>query len=353
MTKKSDEIDTKFIDRALSNIDKKYGKGSVFILDSNERLQNVEVIPTGSYSLNKALGVGGLPKGRIVEIMGEPGVGKSSLALQVVAEAQKLNLICVYIDVENAMDVKYAKSIGVQTDKLLFSQPNFAEEAIDIAEELIQTNQIGVVVIDSVAALIPKSELEGEIEDNTVALQARFMSKALRRLSSIVSKSGTVCIFVNQLRDLIGVTWGKKSDSPGGKALKFYSSVRIEVIRIGSVKIGDNIIGNKIKAKVVKNKVAAPFKEAEFNLIFGKGIDSLTEIINAAISKGVIAQSGAWFSFNEERLGQGKEAVKDFLNNNPILINEIIEKTNSIDGEITNIIEEGGEVDEGKFEFKS
>ncbi len=298
-------------------IESKYGRGSIMKMgDSNVDL-NVEAIPTGALPLDWALGIGGMPRGRIIEVYGPESSGKTTLALQVVAEAQAMNGIAAYIDAEHALDPVYASKLGVDIDELLISQPDTGEQALEICDMLVRSGAIDVVVIDSVAALVPKAEIEGEIGDTTVGLQARLMSQALRKLAGSLSKSNTMCIFINQLREKIGVMFGNPETTTGGRALKFYASVRVDVRRVDSIKKEGEVIGNRVRAKVVKNKVAQPFRQAEFDLMFGEGISKEGCIIDMAVECGVCKKSGAWFTYGDERLGQGREAAKDTLRNNP------------------------------------
>jgi recombination protein RecA len=305
----------------LDAINKDYGEGSVMLLGDKPK-GNVQVISTGSISLNNALGVGGLPRGRITEIYGPESSGKTTVALHVIAEAQKLGGVCAFIDVEHAFDETYAKAIGINTEKLYLSQPDYGEQALEEADRLIMSEVYSVVVIDSVAALVPKSELEGEMGDSKMGLQARLMSQACRKLTGTISKTNTVCIFINQLRSTIGNMYVFEVTS-GGNALKYYSSVRLDVRRSGKIMDGEEQFGNKTKVKVVKNKVAPPFKTAEFDIIFGEGIDRVGEVIDAAVMKNVIQKSGSWFSYGESKLGQGRETIRQLLKDNSALLAEI------------------------------
>ena len=301
---------------ALAQIEKKYGKGSVMRMGENATM-NVEAISTGSIALDMALGVGGVPRGRIIEIYGPESSGKTTIALHVVAEAQKLGGDAAYIDVEHALDPVYARNVGVDIDSLLVSQPDAGEQALDIAESLIRSGAIDVIVIDSVAALVTRAEIEGDMGDSHVGVQARLMSQALRKMTSAISKSNCVVIFINQLREKVGVVYGNPEVTPGGKALKFYSSVRIDIRRAETLKSGTEMIGSHTKAKVVKNKVASPFKTAEFDIMYGKGISAEGEILDLAVQFDIVKKSGAWFYFNEERIGQGRDNVKRTLEENP------------------------------------
>jgi recombination protein RecA len=306
----------------IDKIDKDYGKGSVMMMgDKPER--EMEVISTGSIGLDVALGVGGVPKGRIVEIYGPESSGKTTIATHIIAEAQKKGGMCAFIDAEHAFDSSYAQKLGVDVDNLLISQPDYGEQALEIADRLILSGALDVLVIDSVAALVPKSELEGEMGDSKMGLHARLMSQALRKLTATISKTNTVCIFINQLREKIGVMFGNPETTTGGNALKFYASVRLDIRRAAQIKDGDEAIGNHVKVKVVKNKVAPPFRSAEFDIIFGEGISKIGEIIDMGVELGIVNKSGSWFSYEANKLGQGRESVKQLLQDNPELANEI------------------------------
>jgi len=306
----------------LEKINKDYGKGSVMMM--NERsVEPIEVISTGSIGLDAALGVGGLPRGRVIEIYGPESSGKTTIAIHVIAEAQKKGGMCAFIDAEHAFDSVYAQKLGVDIDNLLISQPDYGEQALEIADRLILSGALDVVVIDSVAALVPKSELEGEMGDSKMGLQARLMSQALRKLTATINKTNTICIFINQLREKIGVMFGNPETTTGGNALKFYASVRLDIRRMTQIKDGDQATGNHVKVKVVKNKVAPPFRQAEFDLVFGEGISKLGEIIDMGVELGIVQKSGSWFSYDTNKLGQGREGVKDILRDNPELANEI------------------------------
>ena len=307
---------TRAIDLALTQIEKQFGKGSIMRLGAKDALVPVEVIPTGAISLDAALGVGGMPRGRVVEIFGPESSGKTTLALHVVAEAQQRGGMAAFVDAEHALDAAYAKRLGVDVDNLLVSQPDYGEQALEIAEALTRSNAVDVVVIDSVAALVPKAELDGDMGDSLPGLQARLMSQALRKLTGIVSKSKTCLIFINQIREKIGVMFGNPETTTGGRALKFYSSVRVEVRRIASIKDGDRVVGNRTKAKVVKNKMAAPFREAEFDILFGEGISKEGDLLDLAAEHNLLEKSGAWFSLHGERIGQGRENARQFLREN-------------------------------------
>lgn len=306
----------------IDKIDKDFGKGSVMMM-SDRGDRKMEVISTGSIGLDVALGVGGLPKGRIVEIYGPESSGKTTIAIHVIAEAQKKGGICAIIDAEHAFDSAYAQKLGVDVDNLLISQPDYGEQALEIADRLILSGALDVVVIDSVAALVPKGELEGEMGDSKMGLQARLMSQALRKLTATISKTNTICIFINQLREKIGVMFGNPETTTGGNALKFYCSVRLDIRRISQIKDGDEAIGNRVKVKVVKNKVAPPFRATEFDIIFGEGISKIGEILDMGVELGVVNKSGSWFSYDSNKLGQGRDAVKQLLLDNPELAGEI------------------------------
>jgi recombination protein RecA len=306
----------------MDKIDKDFGKGSVMMM-SDKGVTEQEVISTGSIGLDVALGIGGLPKGRVVEIYGPESSGKTTLAIHVIAEAQKKGGMCAFIDAEHAFDSNYAQKLGVDIDNLLISQPDYGEQALEIADRLILSGALDVVVIDSVAALVPKGELEGEMGDSKMGLQARLMSQALRKLTATISKTNSCCIFINQLREKIGVMFGNPETTTGGNALKFYASVRLDIRRQAQIKDGDEVVGNHIKVKVVKNKVAPPFRQAEFDIIYGEGISKLGEIIDMGVELGIVQKSGSWFSYNSDKLGQGREGVKKLLQDNPELANEI------------------------------
>ncbi len=310
------------LDRAVSQIERQFGKGTIMRLGTDEKL-DVPVISTGSLSLDLALGVGGMPRGRVVEVFGPESSGKTTLTLHIVANAQKNGGTAAFIDVEHALDPDYAKRLGVNLDSLLVNQPDTGEQALEIAELLTRSNAIDVIVVDSVAALVPRAELEGQMGDSHVALQARLMSQALRKLTSVISKSKTCLIFINQIREKIGVMFGNPETTPGGRALKFYSSVRVDIRRIGSIKDGERIIGNRVRAKIAKNKVAAPFRKAEFDIMFNQGISRSGDIIDLGVEEQVIEKSGTWFSYGDIRLGQGRENSKNFIDSKPELLKEI------------------------------
>jgi len=303
----------KALDLAISQIDRQFGKGSVMRLGERKGGSSVPTISTGSLSLDLALGVGGVPRGRVVEIFGPESSGKTTLALHIIAEAQKTGGIAAFIDAEHAMDAKYAKALGVKTDDLLVSQPDTGEQALEITETLVRSGALDVIVIDSVAALVPRAEIEGEMGDAQMGLQARLMSQALRKLTGAISKSKTCVVFINQIRMKIGVMFGSPETTSGGRALKFYASIRIDIRRIGAIKEGTEFIGNRTKVKVVKNKIAPPFKEAEFDIIYGTGISKTGDILDLGVELGLVEKSGTWYTFSEDRIGQGRENVKQFL----------------------------------------
>lgn len=307
----------KILDLTKEQVERKFGKGSLMRLGDHANVGSMPAISTGSIALDAALGIGGVPRGRIVEIYGPESSGKTTLALQIVAEAQRQGGIAAFIDAEHAMDPTYAARLGVDINDVLISQPDTGEQALEICDMLVRSGAIDVCVIDSVAALVPRAELEGEMGDVTVGLQARLMSQALRKLAGSLSKSNTTCIFINQLREKVGVMFGSPETTSGGRALKFYASIRIDVRRIDSIKVGTDVMGNRVRAKVVKNKVAPPFRQAEFDLMFGTGISKEGSILDLGVEEGIVAKSGSWFAFGEERLGQGREAAKDYLREHP------------------------------------
>jgi recombination protein RecA len=315
----------KALEQALGQIEKTFGKGSIMKMGENLDMQ-VEAISTGSLALDMALGVGGVPKGRIVEIYGPESSGKSTLAMHIVAEAQRNGGVCAYIDAEHALDPVYARAIGVDVDELYISQPDTGEQALEIADTLIRSGALDVLIVDSVAALTPRAEIEGEMGDSHVGLQARLMSQALRKITANLNKSNTVAVFINQLREKIGVMYGSPEVTPGGRALKFYSSVRLDIRRIESIKDGAEVIGNRTRVKVVKNKVSAPFKQAEFDIMYGQGISREGSLLEVAVELGYVKRAGAWFTYEGEQLGQGRENVKAFLRENPQLMAEIDER---------------------------
>jgi recombination protein RecA len=306
----------------MDKIDKDFGKGSVMMMNEKGEHQQ-EVISTGSIGLDTALGIGGLPRGRVIEIYGPESSGKTTVAIHVIAEAQKKGGMCAIIDAEHAFDSNYAQKLGVDIDNLLISQPDYGEQALEIADRLILSGALDVVVIDSVAALVPKGELEGEMGDSKMGLQARLMSQALRKLTATINKTNTICIFINQLREKIGVMFGNPETTTGGNALKFYASVRLDIRRMSQIKDGEEAVGNRVKVKVVKNKVAPPFRQAEFDIIFGEGVSKIGEILDIGVEMGIVNKSGSWFSYNDNKLGQGREAVKNLLHDNKELADEI------------------------------
>ncbi len=322
----SDSAKLEAIRSAMAEIEKQFGKGSIMKLGEAGSKLGVEVIPTGSIGLDMALGVGGLPRGRVVEIFGPEGGGKTTLALHVVAEAQKKGGTAAFVDAEHALDPQRAETIGVNIKELLISQPDTGEQALEIVETLVRSGALDIVVIDSVAALVPRAEVEGEMGDAVVGLQARLMSQAMRKLTSAISKSKTLVIFINQLREKVGIMFGNPETTPGGRALKFYSSVRLDVRRIESITEGDRVMGNRVKVKVVKNKVAPPFRVAEFDIMFDKGISKEGSMLDAAVDTGVVAKSGAWFEYNKQKIAQGRESAKIFLAENPKIFAEIDKK---------------------------
>jgi recombination protein RecA len=316
----------KALDLALSQIEKQFGKGAIMRLGNDEALPDVAAIPTGSLSLDLALGVGGVPRGRVIEIFGPESSGKTTLALHVIAEAQKLGGIAAFVDAEHALDIGYARKLGVKTDDLLVSQPDTGEQALEIAETLVRSGAIDVLVVDSVAALVPKAEIEGDMGDSHMGLQARLMSQALRKLTGIISKSNCCVIFINQIRMKIGVMFGNPETTTGGNALKFYASVRMDIRKIAALKQGNDMIGSRTRVKVVKNKVAPPFKEVEFDILYGEGISKEGDVLDLAVERNVVDKSGAWFSYGKERIGQGRENSRIFLKEHPEILAEIREK---------------------------
>lgn len=331
MAKKEEEASNSAAERlkalqaAMAKIEKDFGKGSIMKM-GDEKIEDVDVIPTGSIGLNAALGVGGYPRGRIIEIFGPESSGKTTLAIHAIAEAQKQGGIAAFIDAEHAFDRFYAEKLGVDIDELLISQPDNGEQALDIADQLIRSSAIDIIVIDSVAALTPKKEIEGEMGDSVVGLQARLMSQALRKLTATISKTNTTCIFINQLREKIGIMFGNPETTTGGNALKFYASVRLDIRRVTTLKDGDTPIGNQVRVKVVKNKVAPPFRKTEFEITFGEGISHIGEIVDLGTELGIIRKSGSWFSYGDSKIGQGRDAVKRLLKDNPELADEIEQK---------------------------
>ena len=330
MTEKDEK--KRALDLALAQIEKQYGKGAVMKLGSDERPADVPAISSGSLGLDIALGVGGFPRGRVMEIFGPESSGKTTLTLHAIAEAQKAGGVAAFIDAEHALDLTYAKKLGVQTDDLLVSQPDTGEQALEIAETLVRSGAIDVIVVDSVAALVPRAEIEGEMGDAHMGLQARLMSQALRKLTAAISKSQTTLIFINQIRMKIGVMFGNPETTTGGNALKFYSSVRLDIRRIESIKDGQDVTGSRVRVKVVKNKMAPPFKQAEFDIMFAEGISKAGELVDMGVEKRVVEKAGAWYSYKGERLGQGREAVRDFLKTNPAIAKEIEQKVRDLAG---------------------
>jgi len=315
----------KAVELAISQIDRQFGKGSIMFLGENRKM-DIASIPTGSISLDAALGIGGVPRGRVIEIFGPEASGKTTLALHIVAEAQKLGGIAAFVDAEHALDAIYSKALGVDTDNLLISQPDTGEQALEITETLIRSGAIDIIVIDSVAALVPRAEIEGDMGDAQMGLQARLMSQAMRKLTAAISKSKCCVIFINQIREKIGVMFGSPETTTGGRALKFYSSVRLDIRRIASIKDGESIVGNRTKVKVVKNKVAPPFREVQFDIIYGKGISKEGDLLDLAVTNDIVDKAGTWFSYGDERLGQGRENVKRFFRQNPEMMVDIERK---------------------------
>ena len=340
-----DEKRKKILDSTLVQIEKQFGKGAIMRLGEEADLSGIDVISTGTLSIDLALGVGGVPRGRIIEIYGPESGGKTTLSLHIIAEAQKAGGVAAFIDAEHALDAQYAKALGIDIDNLLISQPDTGEQALEITELLVRSGAVDVIVIDSVAALVPRAEIEGEMGDSHVGLQARLMSQALRKLTGILAKSKTTAIFINQIREKIGIVYGNPETTPGGRALKFYSSVRIEVRRRGDVKSGIDKVGNRTRIKIIKNKVAPPFKETEVEIMFGKGIDRISDLINIASDLDIVQKSGSWYSFNNERLGQGKEKVIAYLESQPEIMKEIEdrihEKLNPKKEEADTVSDEG------------
>ena len=316
----------KALEMALQHIERQFGKGSVMRLGEDHINREVAIIPTGALNLDLALGIGGVPRGRVVEIYGPEASGKTTLALSIVAQAQKAGGEAAFIDAEHALDPIYSRRLGVDIDNLLVSQPDTAEQALEIADMLVRSGALDIIVVDSVAALVPRAEIEGEMGDSHVGLQARLMSQALRKLTGTISKSRTTAIFINQLREKIGVMFGNPETTPGGRALKFYSSVRMDIRRIESLKVGTDIVGNRVRVKVVKNKMAPPFRQAEFDIMYGEGISREGTVVDLAVDMGVVQKSGAWYNYGEERIGQGRENTKQFLKENPVMLNKIQEQ---------------------------
>jgi recombination protein RecA len=323
---RNDRERLKAIEAAVGQIEKQFGKGSIMRLGGKDAVAVIPAISTGAVSLDYALGIGGVPRGRVIEIFGPESSGKTTLTLQIIAEAQKLGGMAAFVDAEHALDATYAKRLGVDLENLLVSQPDNGEQALEIVEVLVRSNSVDVVVVDSVAALVPRAEIEGEMGEAQMGLQARLMSQALRKLTGVVSKSKTCLIFINQLREKIGVMFGNPETTTGGRALKFYSSVRIDIRRIGAIKDGDQVVGGRTRVKVVKNKVAPPFREAEFDVMYGEGISKEGDLLDLAVDKRIVDKSGTWFAFNGERLGQGRENVKQFMRDNPEIARAIEQK---------------------------
>jgi recombination protein RecA len=326
MPPENDRERVKAIEMAVGQIEKQFGKGSIMRLGQKDGIPAVPAISTGSVSLDYALGIGGVPRGRVIEIFGPESSGKTTLSLQIIAEAQKLGGMAAFVDAEHALDAKYAQKLGVDLDNLLVSQPDNGEQALEIVEVLVRSGGVDVVVVDSVAALVPRAEIEGEMGEAQMGLQARLMSQALRKLTGVVSKSKTSLIFINQLREKIGVMFGNPETTTGGRALKFYASVRIDIRRIGAIKDGDVVVGGRTRVKVVKNKVAPPFREAEFDVMYGEGISKEGDLLDLAVDRKIVEKSGTWFAFGGERLGQGRENVKQFLKDNPVMAKAIEER---------------------------
>ena len=344
-----DKEKQKALDQAFKQIEKKYGKGSVMKMGDAPKIE-IEAIPTGAINLDIALGIGGLPRGRVIEIYGPESSGKTTLALHVIAEAQKLGDTCAFVDAEHALDAEYAANLGVDIDNLIMSQPDTGEAGLDIAESLVRSGAVGLIVIDSVAALVPKAEIEGEMGDSHMGLQARLMSQALRRLTGIISKSNTTVIFINQLREKIGVMFGSPETTTGGRALKFYSSVRLDIRRIKTITEGDNSIGSRTRVKIVKNKVAPPFKVVEFDIMYGKGISNEGVLLDKAVDLDIIDKAGSWFSYGDQKLGQGRENVKKMLEDDPEFTKEIDAKVRESFKKDTKAIEEVEDTEEDKQE---
>ncbi|MFL2789686.1 MAG: recombinase RecA [Paracoccaceae bacterium] len=352
MKKNSDIEKTKALESALSQIERQFGKGSIMKLGGENTFPEIEATSTGSLGLDIALGIGGLPKGRIIEIYGPESSGKTTLTLHAVAEEQKKGGVCAFVDAEHALDPSYAKKLGVDLEELLISQPDNGEQALEITDTLVRSGAVSVVVVDSVAALTPKSELEGDMGDSQMGLHARLMSQAMRKLTGSISKSNCMVIFINQIRMKIGVMFGSPETTTGGNALKFYSSVRLDIRRIGAIKDRDEIVGNSTRVKVVKNKVAPPFKQVEFDIMYGEGISKVGEIVDLGVKAGVVEKSGAWYSYGDERIGQGRENAKLFLKENISISNEIEEKIKTANGLDLDLLEEAP-VSEQKFNNSS
>jgi recombination protein RecA len=337
---------SKALEAALSQIERAFGKGSIMRLGKNQKAVEIDTVPTGSLGLDIALGVGGLPRGRVIEIYGPESSGKTSLTLHVIAEAQKKGGVCAFIDAEHALDTVYARKLGVNLEDLLISQPDTGEQALEITDTLVRSGAVDVLVVDSVAALTPRAEIEGEMGDSQPGLQARLMSQALRKLTASIARSQTTVIFINQIRMKIGVMYGSPETTTGGNALKFYASVRLDIRRIGSIKEHDEVTGNQTRVKIVKNKVAPPFKQVEFDIMYGEGISKTGELIDLGVKAGVVEKSGAWFSYDSQRLGQGRENAKNFLKNNPQIAGRIEQEIRENAGLIAERILENAEADE-------
>jgi len=341
---------SKALSAALSQIERQFGKGSIMRLGKNDKAMDIEAISSGSLGLDIALGIGGLPRGRVVEIYGPESSGKTTLALHTIAEAQKKGGICAFVDAEHALDPIYARKLGVNVDDLLISQPDAGEQALEIADTLVRSGAIDVLVVDSVAALVPRSELEGEMGDTQPGSQARLMSQALRKLTASISRSRTMVIFINQIRMKIGVMYGSPETTSGGNALKFYASVRLDIRRIGAIKERDEVVGNQTRVKVVKNKLAPPFKQVEFDIMYGEGVSKMGELIDLGVKAGVVEKSGAWFSYDSQRIGQGRENAKQFLKSNPDIANRIEAQVRQNAGLIAEAIMQGESAEENESE---
>ena len=353
----ANEDKIKALESALAQIEKQYGKGSIMKLGDTSSHMNIETVPTGSISLDIALGLGGVPKGRIVEVYGPESSGKTTVALHMVAEVQKRGGIAGFIDAEHALDPVYAKNIGVDIENLYISQPDNGEQALEITETMVRSGAVDIVIVDSVAALVPKAEIDGDMGDSHVGLQARLMSQALRKLTAVISKSNCIVIFINQLREKVGVMFGNPETTTGGRALKFYSSIRMDVRRIESLKLGGEIVGNRTRIKVVKNKIAPPFKEAEFDIVYGQGISKEGSILDVGVNLDIINKSGAWFSYNGQRIGQGRENVKQFLRDNPQITKEVDTKiresySQAFANSTSAHLEENDEEDESELDIE-
>ena len=350
---KTDMDKQKALEAALSQIERSFGKGSIMRLGKNEQVVEIEAISTGSLGLDIALGIGGLPRGRVIEVYGPESSGKTTLALQTIAEAQKKGGVCAFIDAEHALDPVYARKLGVALDDLLISQPDTGEQALEICDTLVRSGAVDVLVVDSVAALTPKAELEGEMGDSLPGLQARLMSQALRKLTGSISKSNTMVIFINQIRMKIGVMFGSPETTTGGNALKFYASVRLDIRRIGAIKNGEEVVGNQTRVKVVKNKVAPPFKQIEFDIMYGEGISKVGELVDLGVKAGIVEKSGSWFSYNSQRIGQGRENAKQFLRDNPDMASQIEQAIRQNAGLIAAQIMEGEPEDDADGDMEA